>query len=100
MPQGQFIYTKYAFEVLEDREKGVWWSLAELDKHLPAGLEGMFKRVLSQLYEALGAERPLLLALLKDKLLPVLCAFYEPPTLEELAWATGAEAEEVRHGDE
>ena len=41
--QGQFIYTKYAFEALRARpyENGLW-SLAELQEQLPPGLHGMY----------------------------------------------------------
>ncbi|KAL6756674.1 hypothetical protein V8C86DRAFT_3136436 [Haematococcus lacustris] len=87
---GQFIYTKYAFDNLAEQET---WTLQELEARLPSGLEGMYHRVLSTLQKALEAERPDLLELLHTRLLPVLVACLEPLTVQELAWATGCEAD-------
>ncbi|KAJ9532875.1 hypothetical protein QJQ45_010968 [Haematococcus lacustris] len=87
---GQFIYTKYAFDNLAEQET---WTLQELKARLPSGLEGMYHRVLSTLQEALEAEQPDLLELLRTCLLPVLVACLEPLTVPELAWATGCGAD-------
>ncbi|KAJ9527505.1 hypothetical protein QJQ45_025765 [Haematococcus lacustris] len=87
---GQFIYTKYAFDDLAEQES---WTLHEMEERLPSGLEGMYRRVLSTLEEALQTERPDLLELLRTRLLPVLVACLEPLTVQELAWATGCEAD-------
>ena len=46
--------------------------------------------------DALGAERPDLLHLLTDRLLPVLVAALEPLSPHQLAWATGGKEEDVR----
>ncbi|GFH09405.1 WD_REPEATS_REGION domain-containing protein [Haematococcus lacustris] len=87
---GQFIYTKYAFDDLAEQAT---WTLQEMEARLPSGLEGMYRRVLSTLEEALQTERPDLLELLRTRLLPVLVACLEPLTVQELAWATGCEAD-------
>ncbi|GFH17743.1 WD_REPEATS_REGION domain-containing protein, partial [Haematococcus lacustris] len=87
---GQFIYTKYAFDDLSEQAT---WTLHEMEARLPSGLEGMYRRVLSTLEEALQTERPDLLELLRTRLLPVLVACLEPLTVQELAWATGCEAD-------
>ncbi|KAJ9527086.1 hypothetical protein QJQ45_025204 [Haematococcus lacustris] len=87
---GQFIYTKYAFDDLSEQAT---WTLQEMEARLPSGLEGMYRRVLSTLEEALQTERPDLLELLRTRLLPVLVACLEPLTVQELAWATGCEAD-------
>ncbi|GFH09203.1 WD_REPEATS_REGION domain-containing protein [Haematococcus lacustris] len=87
---GQFIYTKFAFDNLADQAT---WTLQELEARLPSALEGMYHRVLGTLQKALEAERPDLLELLRTRLLPVLVACLEPLTVQELAWATGCEAD-------
>ncbi|KAJ9532431.1 hypothetical protein QJQ45_010545 [Haematococcus lacustris] len=53
----------------------------------------MHLQVLSTMQKALQAERPDLLDLLRTRLLPVLVACLEPLTVQELAWATGCEAD-------
>ncbi|KAL6759842.1 hypothetical protein V8C86DRAFT_1227862 [Haematococcus lacustris] len=92
---GQFIYTKYAFDDLSEQAT---WTLQEMEARLPSGLEGMYRRVLSTLEEALQTERPDLLELLRTRLLPVLVACLEPLTVQELAWATGCEADTGKVG--
>ncbi|GFH06654.1 WD_REPEATS_REGION domain-containing protein [Haematococcus lacustris] len=87
---GQFIYTKYALDVLAEEAT---WTLQEMETRLPNGLEGMYLRELSTLQEALRKERPDLLELLHTRLLPVLVACLEPLTVSELAWAMGCEAD-------
>jgi hypothetical protein len=67
--QGQFIYTKYAFEDLADKPQ---WTLAELAVRLPQGLGGIYKYILRVLDDALEVESPRLRELLRGKLLPVL----------------------------
>ncbi|KAL6758412.1 hypothetical protein V8C86DRAFT_3093220 [Haematococcus lacustris] len=54
-------------------------------------IEVKYHLVLSRLQEALQAERPDLLDLLRTRLLPVLAV--EPLTVQELAWPTGCEAD-------
>ncbi|GFH22570.1 hypothetical protein HaLaN_20051, partial [Haematococcus lacustris] len=68
------------------------WTLQEMEAQLPSGLEGMCRQVLSTMQEALQAERPDLLELLRTRLLPVLVACLEPLTVQELAW-TGCEGD-------
>ncbi|KAJ9533544.1 hypothetical protein QJQ45_026602 [Haematococcus lacustris] len=53
----------------------------------------MHLQVLSTMQKALQAEQPGLLELLRTRLLPVLVACLEPLTVQELAWATGCEAD-------
>lgn len=84
--QGQFIYSKYVFEELA--EQGTW-TLGEMEARLPSGLQGMFRRVMDTLCDALRQEAPHLLELLQRKLLPVLVAVREPLTARELAWVVG-----------
>lgn len=64
-----------------------------MEQRLPTGLQGMFRRVMDTLCDALREEAPELLELLRQRLLPVLVASREPLTVAELAWA-------VRGGEE
>jgi hypothetical protein len=91
--QGQFIYTKYAFENLTVGK--TMWTLAELEAVLPSGLGGMYHHILKTLCGALTAERPELLFQLRQSLLPVLAMVEEPMTVPELAWAVGGDVKEV-----
>ena len=53
--------------------------------------------MLTTLFDALREERPELLVLARERLLPVLVACREPLSVEELVWATGAaQAKHVR----
>ncbi len=90
--QGQFIYTKFAFEELGGDKK---WTVAELERALPTGLAGMYAHAMRVLCGALDKERPDLLALLQGRLLPALVACREPLTVEQLAWACGATVQDV-----
>jgi hypothetical protein len=84
---GQFVYSKYVFEELADQAT---WTLAELER-LPDGLQGMFRRVMDTLCDALRQEAPDMLDLLLQRLLPVLVAVQEPLTVKELAWAAAGD---------
>ena len=90
--QGQFIYTKYVFEDLQDQAS---WSLEEMEARLPYGLEGMYRRVMTTLCEALQEERPDMLSLLQGRLLPILVASSDVLTVDQLVWAVGSNRVEV-----
>ena len=90
--EGQFIYTKYVFHELADRPA---WTLDEMERLLPSGLEGMYRHIMTTLCDALKAERPELLTLLRDKVLPVLVASRNLLSVASLAWACGAKLEDV-----
>ena len=57
--------------------------------HLPRGLAGMYQHVMKTLYEALQAERPDMLLLLRERLLPVLVAARDSLTVEQLGITVG-----------
>ena len=82
---------RYAFDDLSVQKS---WTPAEIKERLPDGLGGMFRRAMKTLFNALQAERNDLQELLL-LLLPVLVAARDSLTVEELAWATGADVNEV-----
>jgi hypothetical protein len=85
--QGEFIYAKYALfcmRLLKDN-----WTAAELEAQMPEGLGGAYALIMWQLTTALRKERPELLQLLTDKVLPVLVAAREPLSPALVAWACG-----------
>lgn len=88
-PQGQLIYAKYALEFMAFKRGGAW-SLRELGACLPHGLAGAHELSMRVLVSRLAAERPDLVSLLRDKVLPVLVAMREPLSTEQVAWACGA----------
>eukprot|EP00967_Tisochrysis_lutea_P003110 scaffold3757_cov17-Tisochrysis_lutea.AAC.1 len=69
--EGQFIYSKYAFDELRKRPPRAW-SLSDMESQLPSGLVGVFQHVLGILTDALEAERMDLLRLMEQKVLPIL----------------------------
>ena len=89
--EGQFIYSKYIFHDLADRPA---WTVAEMER-LPSGLEGMYRHIMTTLCDALGAERPDLLTLLRGGVLPVLLAARDLLSVASLAWACGAELDDI-----
>ena len=89
--EGQFIYTKYIFHDLADRPA---WTVGEMER-LPSGLEGMYRHIMTTLCDALGAERPELLTLLRGGVLPVLVAARDLLSVASVAWACGAEVHDV-----
>ena len=88
--EGQFIYTKYIFHDLAGRA----WTVDEMER-LPSGLEGMYRHIMTTLCDALGAERPELLTLLRGGVLPVLVAARDLLSVASVAWACGAELHDV-----
>ena len=90
--KGQFIYTKYIFQDLNDRPA---WTLVEMED-LPSGLDGMYRHIMTTLCDALRAERPDLLTLLQGRVLPVLVAARDLLSVASLAWACGAELDDVK----
>lgn len=96
-PQGQFIYIKYAFEELMDtRGNHCQLTRDELSTRMKPGLSGMYQRIMDTLREAFKADgMEHLQDLMLERLLPVLVASRAPLTVEELVWATGAEADQV-----
>ena len=90
--EGQFIYTKYIFHDLADRPA---WTVGEMER-LPSGLEGMYRHIMTTLCDALRAERPDLLTLLQGRVLPVLVAARDLLSVASLAWACGAELDDVK----
>ena len=100
--QGQFIYTKFAFEALNSsgfeapESLRPPWSLKVLEQHLPpgTGVTSMYHHSMQTLTTALAAERPDLLRLLSERVLPVLATSRELLTVQELVWAAGGDANE------
>ena len=105
--QGQFIYTKFAFEALNSsgfealnssapESLRLPWSLKVLEQHLPpgTGVTSMYHHSMQTLTTALAAERPDLLRLLRERVLPVLATSRELLTVQELVWAAGGDANE------
>ena len=101
VPQGQFIYSKYAFEELVSgaptgsSSAQQHLSLQHLRARLPEGLSGVYRHILDTLTGALSAERPDLLPVLRGRLLPVLVASRDALSVEELVWATRDTPEQV-----
>ncbi len=58
---------------------------------LPAGLTGAYDLAFAVLSAALQKDRPDLLPILRQRVLPVLVAVREAPTLEQLAWLASAD---------
>ena len=77
---------RYAFDALAEQEQ---WTLAGMAARLPRGLAGMYQHVMKTLCEALQAERPDMLRLLRERLLPVLVAARDSLTVEQLENAMG-----------
>ena len=78
--------SRYAFDALGEQEQ---WTLAGMAARLPRGLGGMYQHVMKTLCEALQAERPDMLRLLRERLLPVLVAARDSLTVEQLGIAVG-----------
>ena len=64
-------------------------------ERLPSGLEGMYRHIMTTMCDALGAERPDLLTLLRGGVLPVLVAARDLLSVASVAWACGAEPHDV-----
>lgn len=86
--QGQFIYSRYAFDELA---KSQHWSLAALRDRLPEGLHGVFRYILATLSIALEQENQAALHTMRDKLLPCLLAAREAMAVDDLVLACGAD---------
>ena len=88
MMQGEFIYAKYALFCMRLlKPKPDRWTAAELEAEMPEGLDGAYQLVMRGLTSALRMDKPELLELLTDKVLPVLVASREPLSCELVAWA-------------
>ena len=88
---------RYAFDALAEQEQ---WTLAGMAARLPRGLAGMYQHVMKTLCEALQAERPDMLRLLREQLLPVLVAARDSLTVEQLGIAVGPSSADVSGGAE
>ncbi len=95
--QGQFVFLKYAFAELSSRDG---WTVQQMAVQLPTGLAGAFQLALGTLQQAMQREKPVLLATMRERMLPLLVAAREPLTAGQLAWMAGiaeAEVEELLH---
>lgn len=98
--EGQFIFLKYAFEELDEakaEEPAGRWSVKQLESKLPAGsgVEAMYLYSMQRIGQVLGQDRPDLLKVLKEKLLPVLCALRDLLTVDQLALVTEESPQET-----
>ncbi|KAF5840146.1 hypothetical protein DUNSADRAFT_17630 [Dunaliella salina] len=92
--EGQFIYTKYAMEIFRQRSN---WSLDDIRAELPSGLGGIFQHIMDTLQGALAEERPDLLVLLRQKLLPILVASKEPLSTVQISIIADEELGQVEY---
>ena len=75
------------------------WSLDEVESALPEGLGGAYWLIMKQLTSALRKDRPELLSLLMEKVLPVLVAGYQPLSPEIIAWACSPSSDALAAAD-
>eukprot|EP00798_Chlamydomonas_sp_ICE-L_P032773 gene32773-33836_t len=110
--QGEFVWLKFAFDLLSKQASGAAPSkggeddtLSRVDYEfnaydLPKGRVGMYQHLLSCVRISLLADesKAYLWELLQGRILPVLLVVREAPTLDELAWLSGVRKSDVQEG--